>query len=74
MQVARKIAPCNMALKGLADGDYRVEIYIHLLDLTRNSCKKSNESLINTYKFPLVNFHLQDLSTIIQSSEMPIKS
>jgi hypothetical protein len=26
------------------------------------------------YKFPLGNFHLQDPSTIIQSSEMPTKS
>jgi hypothetical protein len=29
-------------LKGLVDGNYRVEIYIHLLDLTRNSCEKCN--------------------------------
>ena len=33
-----------------------------------------NRSLINVYKFPLDNFHLQDPSTIIQSSEMPTKS
>ena len=30
--------------------------------------------LINVYKFPLDNFHLQNPSTIIQSSEMPTKS
>ena len=31
-------------------------------------------SVINVYKYPLDNFHLQDPSTIIQSSEMPTKS
>ena len=29
-------------LKGLADGNYWVEIYIHVLDLTRNSLEKCN--------------------------------
>ena len=29
-------------LLGLVDGNYRVEIYIQLLDLTRNSCEKCN--------------------------------
>jgi hypothetical protein len=29
-------------LKGLVDGNYPVEIYIHLLDVTRNSCENGN--------------------------------
>jgi hypothetical protein len=28
--------------QGLVDGNYRVEIYIHLLDLTRNRSEKCN--------------------------------
>jgi hypothetical protein len=29
-------------LKGIVDENYRVEIYIHLLNQTRNSCEKYN--------------------------------
>ena len=45
-----------------AEWYYEVEIYIHLLDLNRNSCKKCNYiySSTNVYKFRLDNFHLQD--------------
>jgi hypothetical protein len=63
-----------------------VEIYIHFLNLTKYSCKKLNDlpyscifrscfwlGLINAYKFPVVNFHLQDPATIIQSSGTPTK-
>ena len=28
-------------LKDLVDGNNRVELYLHLLDLTRNSCKNA---------------------------------
>jgi hypothetical protein len=29
-------------MKGIVHGNYGVEIYLHLLDLTRNSCGKCN--------------------------------
>ena len=49
----------------------RVEIYIHIdvqfIDLRSYSWL----GLMNVYKFPLDNFHLQDPSTIIGSNEMP---
>ena len=32
----------GLVQKDLVDGNYRVEIYTHLLDLTRNSCEKCN--------------------------------
>jgi hypothetical protein len=60
-----------------------VEIYIHLYRTlhqiagTRESCifrSCSWSGLINVYKSPLNNFHLQDPSTFIESSEMPTKS
>ena len=41
-------------LKSILDGNYRVEMYIHLVDLTRNSCEKCNfRSLKNSIPYHL---------------------
>ena len=41
---------------GLVDGNYQVEIYIHLLDLTRNSCEKCNYRSLARIYIPTVPF------------------
>ena len=91
-------------MKSIVDGNYHVEIELHLLIrpiLTKNRCEKYNYrpkaeiagpqvrflpwtysciyrscfwlGLKNGCKFPLDIFHLQDSSTIVQSTEMRTK-
>ena len=54
---------------GLVYGNYRVEIYIHLLDLTRNSWENATAG-------PGQESNLRpcDPSTVTESSEMPTES
>ena len=47
------------------DGDYPVEIYIHLLDLIRNSCEKCNNRSLAGIEPAALRFRCSALTKIL---------